>query len=125
MSEKIKKEPLPYDGIVYLFQGGGALGAYQVGVSEALFEHGCEPTWVIGNSIGAINGAIIVGNKPDVRIPKLKEFWNTIASPLPDWFFSMDNDELRNMQNFLSSGWTALHGQKRFFWAKINKSLVF
>ena len=43
-------------------QGGGALGAYQVGVYQAMHESGIEPDWVIGTSIGAINGAIIVGN---------------------------------------------------------------
>ena len=38
-----------------MLQGGGALGAYQVGVYEALHEAGIEPDWVIGTSIGAIN----------------------------------------------------------------------
>ena len=31
-----------------VLQGGGALGAYQVGVYEALHEAGIEPDWVIG-----------------------------------------------------------------------------
>jgi NTE family protein len=35
---------------------GGALGAYQVGVYEALHEAGIEPDRVIGTSIGAVNG---------------------------------------------------------------------
>jgi NTE family protein len=34
--------------IVLVLQGGGALGAYQVGVYEALCEAGIEPDWVIG-----------------------------------------------------------------------------
>jgi hypothetical protein len=30
-----------------VLQGGGALGAYQVGVYQALHESGIEPDWVI------------------------------------------------------------------------------
>ena len=61
--------------VVLVLQGGGALGAYQVGVYEALHEAGIEPDWVIGTSIGAINGAIIAGNKPADRGPRLRELW--------------------------------------------------
>ena len=41
--------------VVLVFQGGGALGAYQAGVFEAIEEAGIEPDWVVGTSIGAIN----------------------------------------------------------------------
>ena len=41
--------------VVLVLQGGGALGASQVGVYEALHDAGIEPEWVIGTSIGAIN----------------------------------------------------------------------
>ena len=51
--------------MLLLLQGGGALGAYQAGVYQALAEHGIEPTWVAGISIGAINSAIIAGNPPE------------------------------------------------------------
>jgi len=37
---------------ILLLQGGGALGAYQVGVYEAMHDAGVEPDWVIGTSIG-------------------------------------------------------------------------
>lgn len=62
--------------IVLVLQGGGALGAYQVGVYQALHEAGVEPDWVIGTSIGAINGAIIAGNPPAQRLDRLREFWH-------------------------------------------------
>ena len=45
--------------IVLVLQGGGALGAYQAGVYQALHEAGIEPDWVIGTSIGAINASLI------------------------------------------------------------------
>ena len=61
--------------VVLVFQGGGALGAYQVGVYEALHEAGIEPDWVIGTSIGAINGAIIAGNRPEERVARLRMLW--------------------------------------------------
>jgi NTE family protein len=64
---------------VLVFQGGGALGAYQAGVYHALSEGGIEPDWVIGTSIGAINGAIIAGNAPKNRLARLREFWDRLT----------------------------------------------
>jgi NTE family protein len=65
--------------VVLVFQGGGALGAYQAGVYQALHDGKVEPDWVIGTSIGAINGAIIAGNPPENRLPRLRQFWNGVA----------------------------------------------
>src|ERR1700710_2976913 len=64
--------------IVFVLQGGGALGAYQAGVYQAMHEAGIEPDWVIGTSIGAINGAIIAGNRIADRLPRLHEFWSNL-----------------------------------------------
>ncbi|MGH6717826.1 MAG: patatin-like phospholipase family protein [Alphaproteobacteria bacterium] len=60
---------------VLVFQGGGALGAYQAGVYQALHEGGVEPDWIIGTSIGAINASLIAGNRPEDRLSRLEEFW--------------------------------------------------
>lgn len=65
--------------VVLVLQGGGALGAYQAGVYQALMEGGIEPDWVIGTSIGAINGALIAGNEPASRIARLREFWDGVG----------------------------------------------
>ena len=54
--------------IVVVFQGGGALGAYQAGVYQALHEAGIEPDWIIGTSIGAINASLITGNELHDRL---------------------------------------------------------
>ena len=62
--------------IVLVLQGGGALGAYQLGVYQAMHEAGLEPDWVIGTSVGAINGAIIAGNPPELRLERLRQFWH-------------------------------------------------
>jgi NTE family protein len=64
--------------VVLVLQGGGALGAYQAGVYQALHEAGLEPDWVIGTSIGAINGALIAGNREDERLAKLDGFWDKL-----------------------------------------------
>lgn len=69
--------------VVLDLQGGGALGAYQAGVYQALHEAGMEPDWVIGTSIGAINAALIAGNAPAQRLERLRSFWQSIRSPLP------------------------------------------
>jgi NTE family protein len=70
--------------VVLVMQGGGAPGAYQAGAYEALHEAGIEPDWVIGTSIGAINGAIIAGNAASDRVAKLKEFWERLDSRWPE-----------------------------------------
>ena len=64
-----------------ILQGGGALGAYQAGVYQALAEANLHPDWVAGISIGAINSALIAGNPPEKRVERLREFWETVSAP--------------------------------------------
>ncbi len=76
--------------VVLVLQGGGALGAYQGGVYQALHDAGIEPDWLIGTSIGAINAAIIAGNAVEDRLPRLQEFWrrverSTLWGAFPAW----------------------------------------
>jgi NTE family protein len=74
----LKQPPKLPGQVVLVFQGGGALGAYQGGVYQALHEAAIEPDWVVGTSIGALNGAIIAGNEPAIRLERLREFWERI-----------------------------------------------
>ena len=67
---------------VLVLQGGGALGAYQAGVYEALAKAGITPHWIAGISIGAINAAIIAGNPPERRVGQLLAFWEQMSSTL-------------------------------------------
>ena len=78
MAKRSKRRPTIPGQVVLVLQGGGALGAYQVGVYEALHEAGIEPDWVIGTSIGAINAALIAANRPEDRIARLTEFWQHV-----------------------------------------------
>lgn len=66
--------------VVLVLQGGGALGAFQAGVYQAMNERGIEPDWVIGTSIGAINGALITGNPVERRLDRLKDFWTRVTA---------------------------------------------
>jgi NTE family protein len=76
----------PQGQITLVLQGGGALGAYQAGVYQALHEADVEPHWVIGTSIGAINAALIAGNPPAQRLARLREFWNRMRhTPWAQW----------------------------------------
>jgi NTE family protein len=117
----------PFETIALVLQGGGALGAYQAGVYEALAEAGVEPDWVAGISIGAINAAIIVGNPPQARVDKLREFWDLVTRPdlrLPaafDFWASADlapvlkNDAARTILNQWAAGRALVSGAPGFF----------
>jgi NTE family protein len=100
--------------IALVLQGGGALGAYQVGVYQALHEAGIEPDWVSGVSIGAVNSAIIAGNPPERRLERLATFWQRITDRKV-WLHTPDGDIYREARNATSSLYTTLLGQPGFF----------
>src|ERR1700749_3809974 len=100
--------------VALVLQGGGALGAYQAGVYQALHEEGIEPDWVSGVSIGAINSAIIAGNPPEKRLDHLHEFWQRITDRRI-WLHTPEGDVFRQARNATSSFFTTLLGQPGFF----------
>ncbi|MGD9656269.1 MAG: patatin-like phospholipase family protein, partial [Methylocystis sp.] len=106
--------PRGCDQIALVLQGGGALGAYQAGVFEALHEAGVEPDWVSGVSIGAINSSIIAGNPPERRVQRLRAFWERITDR-KIWFHTPDGDVFRKMRNTYSAYLTHSLGQPGFF----------
>lgn len=97
-----------------VLQGGGALGAYQAGVYQALAEHGYLPDWIAGISIGAINGAIIAGAPERERIIRLRTFWERISASVPLKPL-IDGDWARGTFNELSALTTAAAGVPGFF----------
>ena len=103
---------------VLVLQGGGALGAYQAGAYGALAEAGQLPTWVAGISIGAVNSAIIAGNPPDRRVPRLREFWERVSSRLLVWPLAND-DNSRRIFNETSATLAAVGGVPGFFEPRI------
>jgi NTE family protein len=62
--------------------GGNALGSYQAGAIQALLEADVAFDRIAGASIGAVNGAIIVGNHPLDRLARLNDFWRVATDTL-------------------------------------------
>jgi NTE family protein len=118
-------QSLPFEVVALVLQGGGALGAYQAGVYEALSEAGIEPNWIAGMSIGAINAAIIAGNPPDTRVDRLREFWTQVTTDGP-WSGAGDaciglarGDAMRQLLNQMSAGFAVASGARGFFKARV------
>jgi NTE family protein len=110
---------VPFECVALVLQGGGALGAYQAGVYEALAEAGIYPDWVAGISIGAINCAIIAGNPPETRIEKLRGFWECITTnpwrSSFEWTNGPTGDAARAWLNQLHAGLAVIAGTAGFF----------
>lgn len=111
----------PFECVALLLQGGGALGAYQAGVYEALAAAGIHPNWVAGISIGAINSAIIVGNPPNKRVQRLREFWDgitaNIVGDLAHQLFNpfVKGDWQKGLMSQFSAGLSTTFGAPGFF----------
>jgi NTE family protein len=105
-----------------VLQGGGALGAYQAGVYEALIERDKQLDWVAGVSIGAINAAIIAGNAPEQRVAKLAEFWQLVSSgPGQSVPVSWGDRATMNQWSAASAMWVGIPG---FFKPRLDPSLL-
>lgn len=121
------KEPAPgndsdFESVALLLQGGGALAAYQAGVYEALHEANVVPDWVGGISMGAVNGAIIAGNKPADRLSKLRDFWDLLTEAPQQWMLDMitplvkqGGEPARTAWDQMSAASTMLRGVPGFF----------
>ncbi len=108
------KQKLNREKNVLVLQGGGALGAYQAGAYEALSAAGIEPDWMAGISIGAVNAAIIAGNRPEHRRRRLREFWDIVSSRLTLPPIAID-DNSRKLFNETSAALVASTGAPGFF----------
>jgi len=60
--------------VAYVLGGGGARGAVQLGMLQALAETDLRPDLVIGTSVGSINGAVLAMD-PDKAASNLSEIW--------------------------------------------------
>src|SRR6478736_607978 len=112
---------LPFECVALVLQGGGALGAYQAGVYEALSEAGIHPDRIAGISIGAINAAIIAGNPPNFRVNRLREFWTHVTAD-GLWRYLGDanlglarGDTARNLLSQMSATMALASGATGFF----------
>lgn len=114
ISDPARWRPEGCKRIALVLQGGGALGAYQAGVYQALHEAGLDPDWLAGVSIGAINAALIAGNRRERRVERLRTFWERVTAR-PVWGFSPQGDLLRKAHTAAASLNAATFGQPGFF----------
>jgi NTE family protein len=120
--------------IALVFQGGGALGAYQAGVYEELSTTPYQPGWIAGVSIGAVNAALIAGNPPERRVERLSEFWHLVSSgmgPLPGtpsvppWVkTAQEIVQPRSAFNQFSALWSAMLGIPGFYLPRVPPALL-
>ena len=109
--------------VALMLQGGGALGAYHIGAYQALAEHDLHPDWVAGISIGAINAAIIAGNRPEHRVERLAALWEAIS--WPDLPAQLPLTAWQTLHNMASNAEALLFGQPHFFTPRpVNPLLV-
>ena len=65
-----------------VLQGGGALGAYELGVARALYrDRAYRPDLIAGVSIGAITAALLARPKNGDPLAALEAFWRKVALP--------------------------------------------
>jgi NTE family protein len=110
----------PFECIALVLQGGGALGAFQGGVYQALVEAGLHPDWVAGISVGAINAALIAGNPPETRIDKLRAFWEQSTTSVGHTLYDVAGqyvrgDKARGVMNQLHAADALFRGVPGFF----------
>ena len=121
-------KPTPFEQVVLLLQGGGALGSYQAGVYQALAEAQLHPDWVAGISIGAINSALIAGNPPAKRVDRLREFWEDVsASPVGFPYFKtieLRNEFIHQFVNQVRAMNILLFGAPHFFYPRMPSAMV-
>lgn len=111
MNQELNPQQLP---IVLVLQGGGALGAYQAGVYQALHEHKLVPDWIVGTSIGAINAALIAGNREPHRLERVKQFWDRVSHP-DGVDMSAVSDQVRQSNIWFNTVDTVMRGAPGFF----------
>lgn len=121
MSSKATIQKQNYERVACIFQGGGSLGAYQVGAFKAIIERGYKPNFYAGVSMGAINCAIIAGNPPEKQYEQLIAFWGSLSPRL--WSISMSSIEEIDFLNYFYNQTSALHalcyGVEGFFKPRI------
>ena len=65
----------------FVLSGGASLGALQVGMLRALFEHEVVPDLIVATSVGSLNGAFIA-SRPDAPatndIDELADLWRSV-----------------------------------------------
>src|SRR3954447_19517429 len=72
--------PAGRGGTAFVLGGGGVLGAAEVGMLQALFDHDVRPDLIVGTSVGAINGALVAADPTPHAVEQLRGVWQELAS---------------------------------------------
>jgi NTE family protein len=64
--------------VAFVLSGGGSLGAVQVGMLQALADHGVHPDLIIGTSVGALNGVFLAARSSREGLSALEEIWRSL-----------------------------------------------
>jgi NTE family protein len=83
-------------------------------VYQALHEHNLVPDWIVGTSIGAINAALIAGNRQQHRLERVKAFWDRVSHP-DSFDMSRVSDQLRQSNIWFNTMDTLVRGAPGFF----------
>jgi NTE family protein len=59
----------------FVLAGGGSFGAIQVGMLRELIAHGVQPDFVVGASVGALNGAYFAADPTAAGVTRLEGIW--------------------------------------------------
>lgn len=114
MTSTDRAVPRDYD-VVLVLGGGNALGAFQAGVYQALHEHDLLPNWIVGASIGAINGALIAGSLPERRLDALRGFWRPSGAGIGELAMPWLPAAMEDTRRAGSVTWTAAAGRPGIF----------
>lgn len=64
--------------VAYVLAGGASFGSIQVGQMRALADTDLRPDFVVGTSVGSLNGAVIA-EAPDTAAERLTDLWATVS----------------------------------------------
>lgn len=92
--------------VAVVLGGGGVHGAVQVGMLQALQEHGVRPDLILGTSVGAMTGALLAA-RPDDAVERLRALWTNLADHSPF------EASLLERASTLTRSRTHLHGNHR------------
>lgn len=92
--------------VAFVLGGGGIHGAAEVGMLQALEEHGIRPGMIVGTSVGALNGAVLATD-PDRAVERLRALWESLEEENP-----FEASLFEQASTFARSG-THLHGNHR------------
>jgi NTE family protein len=62
----------------FVLAGGGSFGAIQVGMLQELVCYGVKPDFVVGSSVGALNGAYFAGDPTAAGVARLESIWREL-----------------------------------------------